>query len=106
MYLGTLLYAVQFNVFISLWFLDAIWIYIENQNLKNEKKSTVAIFSWTGQFLSIVESLFLSCGSLKSFTKSYTFQLTNCEHIGVSKSIDSDDRDFSSVKPQQIFQVF
>ena len=43
---------------------------------------------------------------LNSRTKRYIFQLTKCEHKGISESIDSDDRNFSSVKPQQIFQFF
>ena len=42
----------------------------------------------------------------KSLTKRYIFQLTKCEHKGVSESINSDDRNFSSVMPQQIFQLF
>ena len=45
-------------------------------------------------------------GVLKSPTKRYIFQLTKCEHKGVSESIDSDDRNFSTVKPQQIFKFF
>ena len=32
--------------------------------------------------------------------------LTKYEHKGVSESIDSDNKNFSSVKPQQIFQLF
>ena len=32
----------------------------------------------------------------KAFTRGYIFQLTNYEHKGVSESIDSDDRNFSS----------
>ena len=43
---------------------------------------------------------------VKSLTKRYIFQLTKCEHKGVRESIDSDDRKFSSVKPQQIFNFF
>ena len=43
---------------------------------------------------------------LKSLTKRYIFQLINFEHKGVSESIDSEDRNISSVKPQQIFQFF
>ena len=39
----------------------------------------------------------------KSLTWRYIFQLTMCKHKGDSKSIDSDDRNFSSVKPQQFF---
>ena len=31
------------------------------------------------------------------------FQLTKCEHKGVSESTDSDDRSFSSVKPPHFF---
>ena len=31
------------------------------------------------------------------------FQLSKCEQKGVSESNDSDDRKFSSVKPQPIF---
>ena len=34
------------------------------------------------------------------------FQLTKCEHKGVSKIIDSGDLSSSSVKPQQIFHFF
>ena len=34
------------------------------------------------------------------------FQLTKCEHKGVSEGIDSDDRNFSNVKPQKIFHFF
>ena len=45
MYLGTLLFAVQLSVFISLWLFDAISIYSKNQNLKNEKMRTILIFS-------------------------------------------------------------
>ena len=30
----------------------------------------------------------------KSLTKKYIFQLTKCEHKGVSESIDSEDRSF------------
>ena len=41
---------------------------------------------------------------LKSLTKRYIFQLTECEHESFIESIDSDNRSFSSVKPQQIFQ--
>ena len=33
----------------------------------------------------------------KAFTRGYIFQLTNYEHKGVSESIDSDDRNFSSL---------
>ena len=43
----------------------------------------------------------LGDGIFKSFTKRYIFQLTKCENKGVSESIDSDDRNFSSVKPHQ-----
>ena len=39
-------------------------------------------------------------------TKMYIFQLTKCEQIGVSKSIDSDNRNFPSMKLQQILQFF
>ena len=42
----------------------------------------------------------------KSLAKRYIFQLRKCEHKGVSKSIDSDDRNFSSVKPQQFAGFF
>ena len=42
----------------------------------------------------------------KSLTKKYIFQLTKSEHYGTSKTIDSGDRNFSSVKPQQIFYFF
>ena len=38
--------------------------------------------------------------------KRYIFQLTKCEQKGVSKSIDSDEGSFSSVKSQQIFLFF
>ena len=41
-----------------------------------------------------------------SLTKSYILKLTKCEHKGVSKSIDPDDRNFSSLKPEQIFNFF
>ena len=34
------------------------------------------------------------------------FRLTKCEHKGVNQSMDFDDRNFSSVKPQRIFQFF
>ena len=39
-------------------------------------------------------------------TKMYIFQLTKCEQMGVSKSIDSDNRNFPSKKLQQILQFF
>ena len=39
-------------------------------------------------------------------TEKYIFQLTKSEHKGVSESIDSDNRNFSSLKPQQIFRFF
>ena len=42
----------------------------------------------------------------KSLNKRYVFQLTEFEHKGVSESMDSDDRNFSSVKPEQIFHFF
>ena len=32
-------------------------------------------------------------------------QLTKCKHKGISENIDSDNINFSSVKPQQIFQL-
>ena len=34
------------------------------------------------------------------------FQVTKCEHKGVSKSIDSEDRTFSNVNSKQIFNFF
>ena len=42
----------------------------------------------------------------KSLTKRYIFQLTKCERKGVSENIDSDNRNFFSVKPQKIVQLF
>ena len=54
----------------------------------------------------IITPMLLAMAFLKTLTKSFIFQLTKCEHKGVSESIDSDERDFSSVKPQQIFQFF
>ena len=58
-------FALQLNVFISLlWLFDAIWIYIKNQNLKNEEKRTISILSWTGNILCGMKSLFLFlCGA-------------------------------------------
>ena len=43
---------------------------------------------------------------LLSLTKRYIFQFTKYQHKGVAKSIDFDERNFSSVKPQQNFQYF
>ena len=43
---------------------------------------------------------------VKSLIKSYIFQLTKCEQKGVSKIIDFEDRNFSSMKPQQVFPFF
>ena len=52
MCLGTLLFAVQLNVFISLlWLFDAIWIYIRNQNLKKCENEDDLIFSGKDQIL-------------------------------------------------------
>ena len=42
----------------------------------------------------IIISLLLIMAFFKSLTKKYIFQLTNCEHKGVSESIDSEDRSF------------
>ena len=44
--------------------------------------------------------------SVFSLTTRYIFQLTKCEHKGASESIDCDEINFSSVKPQQIFNFF
>ena len=74
----------------------------------------ISIFSLTDQILcenlnANLQILFICCSQwffLKSVTKRYIFQLTKCEHKGISESIDSDDRNFSSVKPQQIFHFF
>ena len=82
---------------------------LKNQNFKNEKMRTISIFSWMGQILCGMEYLFIWCSQwhfLKSLTKRYILQSTKCEHKGVSESIDSDDRNFSSVKPQEIFHFF
>ena len=54
----------------------------------------------------IIYMLFIMPFCFKSLTKRYIFQLIKCEHKGVSKRIDSGDRNFSSVKPQQIFYFF
>ena len=57
---------------------------------------------WNG----IIIPMLVVMAFLKSLTKRYIFQLTKWEHKGVSESIHSDDMNFSSVKPQQIFQFF
>ena len=51
-------------------------------------------FMWNGIIIPmlLIMALFLK----KAFTRGYIFQLTNYEHKGVSESIDSDDRNFSS----------
>ena len=42
----------------------------------------------------------------KSLNKRYIFRLKECELKGISKIIDYGDKNFSSVKPQQIFNLF
>ena len=89
---------MQLNVFISLlWLFDAIWIYIKNQNLKNEKIRMISIFSGMGQILCGMEQLLLCDFFYKLLTRRYIFQLTKYEHNkGVSESVDF-DMNFSSV---------
>ena len=41
---------------------------------------------------------------LKVLTKRHIFQFTKYEHNGITENISSDDRNFSSLKPQQNFQ--
>ena len=54
----------------------------------------------------IIHMLAIMAFCFQSLSKRYIFQLTKCEHKGVSKIIDSGDLSFSSVKPQQIFHFF
>ena len=54
----------------------------------------------------IIYVLFIMPFCFKSLTKRYIFQLIKYEHRGVSRRIDSGNRNFASVKPQQIFHFF
>ena len=54
----------------------------------------------------IIQMLVIMAFCFKSLTKRYIFQLTECELKGISKIIDSGEKNFSSVKPQQIFYLF
>ena len=51
----------------------------------------------------IIHMLVIMPFCFKSLTERYIFQPTKCERKGVSRSIDSGDRNFSSVKPQHFF---
>ena len=54
----------------------------------------------------IIPILLIMAFCFKSLTKRYIFHLTKCKHKSVSESIDFVDRNFFSVKPQQIFIIF
>ena len=85
---------------------------IKNQNFKkweNEDADDLDLFLKGLNFMrnKITNPMLVIMGScFKSLTKRYICQLTKCEHEDVSKSIDSDDSNFSSVKPQQLFFFF
>ena len=57
---------------------------------------TISIFSETGLVLYGMKELFICC-SLKLLTRRYIFKLTKYEREVVSRSIDSDDRNFRFV---------
>ena len=72
---------------------------IKNQNLKKcENEDNLNLFLDGPNFMRnriINLMLLIMAFCFKSLTKRYIFQLTKCEHEGVSKSIDSDYRNFS-----------
>ena len=80
---------------------SAIWICIKNQNLKNEKnEDDIGLFLNRPSFMwnrIIIPMLLIIAFCFKSLIKKYIFQFTRYEHRGVSKSIDSDDRNFSFI---------